>query len=112
MAATLKALQKAYGKTPALFVQTIHRLYCSGKQTVKIEKLTNVKSGTYIYPYTYFRENLGFTDIHVSMVLKRLRDAELLLYVKIGGTPFYKLNYANQQIIDSGLEEPELLEAN
>lgn len=104
----LRSIQKKYGKTPALYIEHIHRLYTSGREAITTSKLTGVDSGTYVYPYAYFREEQGFTDTHTSMILKRLRDAELLTYVKIGGTPFYKVNYKNQEIIDAGLFEPEI----
>ena len=106
---SLRLLRARYGKTPAMFVQHIHRLCKAMEQVITVRKVIGAEDGTYVYPYPYFMQEQGFTATHCNMVLKQLRDKDLVCRVALGKTPFYRLNYQNQEIIDSGFEDPNEL---
>ena len=105
----MRNITRKYGRTVKIFIEFIHKLYSLGQECVELMDIKGLPSGIYVYPYRFFTEELAYTPTHITSIMKKLHEENMVEKVSFSKTPLYRINYDHPEIINAGLSDPSFL---
>lgn len=98
-------LNKKYGQQYTTIIKLIHQLYGYRKECVTVHDIGDI-NGLYVYPYRVMKEEFDFTTSRITLLFKKMMENGHVLHKNIGSISIYKIDYENEEIINSGLVDP------